>query len=440
MYYSFEFAANVTRSCIEEINRRGLRERKIFRKTVPNYGLFIKVFSKGEYSMSDLSSVDIHSVATLMQAALWSTPDRIISKKAWRKINYETCKLSDLCTIIPKKGEEFLIEILDFLVKLLRYKKFNAMDAYKLGDSLGKVALGPNGCSQIMEEKSGHFLTRLIIEHAKITNHEIKLDQEPSCLYFRVDSGYESLSSKVGREFYSEYRPLCKSQGTQARAKFYGRAISRTNRACFDWFDNITGVQSMLDNDYDTAPDPPEKPWISIFISQDALETSLDMRTCSTLYRILKEAIKPPTVVPLDPFESTYLFNNNESLYQTEHEIHNAFNQFLSLQVKTDKLTSNNAEDRSNPLRKLNSSLSNLKLNIKRYRSRHDLSEDSIISDSTIVNDSNISELEYLNTNQQRQNQHYHHHYQKHSMPNMKTAMKKMMKLAGDRKNNKVLL
>jgi uncharacterized iron-regulated protein len=23
MYYSFEFAANVTRSCIEEINRRG---------------------------------------------------------------------------------------------------------------------------------------------------------------------------------------------------------------------------------------------------------------------------------------------------------------------------------------------------------------------------------------------------------------------------------
>lgn len=314
------------------------------------------------------------------------------------------------------------------------------MDAYKLGDSLGKVALGPNGCSQIMEEKSGHFLTRLIIEHAKITNHEIKLDQEPSCLYFRVDSGYESLSSKVGREFYSEYRPLCKSQGTQARAKFYGRAISRTNRACFDWFDNITGVQSMLDNDYDTAPDPPEKPWISIFISQDALETSLDMRTCSTLYRILKEAIKPPTVVPLDPFESTYLFNNNESLYQTEHEIHNAFNQFLSLQVKTDKLTSNNAEDRSNPLRKLNSSLSNLKLNIKRYRSRHDLSEDSIISDSTIVNDSNISELEYLNTNQQRQNQHYHHHYQKHSMPNMKTAMKKMMKLAGDRKNNKVLL
>jgi hypothetical protein len=85
----------------------GLRERKIFRKTgknksslqilqifnynkVPNYGLFIKVFSKGEYSMSDLSSVDIHSVATLMQAALWSTPDRIISKKAWRKINYES--------------------------------------------------------------------------------------------------------------------------------------------------------------------------------------------------------------------------------------------------------------------------------------------------------------------------------------------------------------
>lgn len=57
---------------------------------VPNYGLFIKIFNKRDFTANDLSYVDIHSVATLMQAALWSTPDRIISKKAWRKINYES--------------------------------------------------------------------------------------------------------------------------------------------------------------------------------------------------------------------------------------------------------------------------------------------------------------------------------------------------------------
>lgn len=33
MYYSFDFAANVTHLCIDEIRKRGLQERKIFRKT-----------------------------------------------------------------------------------------------------------------------------------------------------------------------------------------------------------------------------------------------------------------------------------------------------------------------------------------------------------------------------------------------------------------------
>lgn len=33
MYYSFDFAANITYLCIDEIRKRGLQERKIFRKS-----------------------------------------------------------------------------------------------------------------------------------------------------------------------------------------------------------------------------------------------------------------------------------------------------------------------------------------------------------------------------------------------------------------------
>jgi hypothetical protein len=57
---------------------------------VPNNGLFIKVFSKQTCTSEDLAQVHIYSVATLMQDALWSTHERIISKKAWRIINYES--------------------------------------------------------------------------------------------------------------------------------------------------------------------------------------------------------------------------------------------------------------------------------------------------------------------------------------------------------------
>jgi hypothetical protein len=57
---------------------------------VPNNGLFIKVFGQQSCTSEDLVHVHIHSVATLMQDALWSSHERIISKKAWRTINYES--------------------------------------------------------------------------------------------------------------------------------------------------------------------------------------------------------------------------------------------------------------------------------------------------------------------------------------------------------------
>ncbi|ORE04250.1 hypothetical protein BCV72DRAFT_18098 [Rhizopus microsporus var. microsporus] len=448
MYYSFDFIAKVTRLCIEEIRQRGFQERKIFRKTVPNYGLFIKIFNKRDFTANDLSYVDIHSVATLMQVALWSTPDRIISKKAWRKINYETCTLSNLSSIIPNKSQQLLIEILDFLVELLQHKHVNLMDAYKLGDSLGKVVLGPSDCSQIMEEKSGHFLTRLIIEHAKITSRK---SAQSGLSYSRTDSGYD-MSSVYSSVNYMEYQPLCKTEGTRARAKCYSRIIAKINRNSSDWVENADGIQSMMDNDYDIVPEPPEKPWISIFVSPDSLRaTDKDMRVSSSLYRILNEAVKAPAVVPEDPFEASFLFNKTKACY-AEHQIHEAFNQFLQLQTRTDQLTSNNIEDKANPLRKLNSSLSNLKLNIRRYRSRVDLLEDSAISEDTVINESNVTDSEninmhrhqhhihYVQQQQQQQPSHNHHHQHKSGLSNMKGAMRKMAKIAGDRKISKILI
>ncbi|KAG2208100.1 hypothetical protein INT47_010462 [Mucor saturninus] len=406
MYYSFDFAANITHLCIDEIRFRGLQERKIFKKSLPNSGLLIKVFSKKTFTSEDLRYVHIHSVATLMQAALWSTHDRIISRKAWRTINYQTCTLSSLSSVITSKAEQLLIDILDFLVELMQYKSLNLMDAYNLGDALGKVVLGPADCGPIIQEKAGHFLTRMIIEHAKIYHQ--KQSQQ---VIRRIDSGFDYSVSSSCHSFYTEHKPLCKTQGTQARAKFYNRVVSRTRG--LDWIDNTIGVQKLLDNDYDYAPEPPEKPWISIFTSTDLLlNPHKDMLASPILYRILKEASKPPEIVSSDPFAASYLFNAAK-VFWAERQIREAFTEFIPHQTNTNNLILQ--DERSNPLKKINHSISHLKLNIKKYRSKHDLLEDSFISEDTIV------EEPYTSSN------------------NMKSVMKKMIKLGGvqgkDRKN-----
>lgn len=106
--YSLEFAAHVSRLCMDEILSRGekmtctllfislyiipigLTERKILRKSVPNSVLLLKVFRKQQCTAEDLVHVSIHSVATLMQDTLWCCQERIVSRKVWRTINYES--------------------------------------------------------------------------------------------------------------------------------------------------------------------------------------------------------------------------------------------------------------------------------------------------------------------------------------------------------------
>ncbi|GAA5799229.1 hypothetical protein HPULCUR_004639 [Helicostylum pulchrum] len=420
MYYSFDFAANITYLCIEEIRQRGLTERKIFRKSVPNNGLLIKVFNKRTCTSDDLSHVHIHSVATLMQDALWSTQDRIISKKAWRIINYETCTLSSLSTVITSKAERLLIDILDFLVELMQYKSLNLMDAYKLGDALGKVVLGPADCGPIITEKAGHFLTRMIIEHAKINyrQQQHKHNHHHQVIR-RIDSGFDTASPSYScHSFYTEYHPLCKTQGTQARAKFYNRVVSKTRGSAFDWIDNTIGVQSLLDDDYAFAPEPPEKPWISIFTSTDLLmKPHKDMIASPLLFRILREASKPAQVASSDPFAASYLFNASK-IFWAECQIREAFTEFLPTgQLYTDN-RHQQGNDRSNPLKKLNHSISHLKLNIRKYRSKHDLVVDeSFISEDTVVEEDHYQQEEpknnYTTTN------------------NMRNVMKKMIKIGG---------
>lgn len=286
------------------------------------------------------------------------------------------------------------------------------MDAYNLGDALGKVVLGPADCGPIIQEKAGHFLTRMIIEHAKIY-HQKQAQQ----VIRRIDSGFDYSPSYSCHSFYTEYKPLCKTQGTQARAKFYNRVVLRTRWTSFDWIENTIGVQKLLDNDYDFAPEPPEKPWISIFTSTDLLlNPHKDMLASPILYRILKEASKPAQIVSSDPFAASYLFNAAK-IFWAERQIREAFTEFIPHQFNTNNHVLQ--EDRSNPLKKINHSISHLKLNIKKYRSKHDLLEDSFISEDT------INEEPYISTH------------------NMKNVMKKMIKMGGiqgkDRRTNKAI-
>lgn len=438
MYYSFDFAANVTRLCIEEIRKRGMQERKIFSKTVPNNGLFIKVFNKQTCTSEDLAHVHIYSVATLMQDALWSTHERIISKKAWRTINYETCTLSNLSSVITSKAEKLLIDILDFLVELMQYKSSNLMDAYRLGDALGKVVLGPADCGPIIQEKAGHFLTRMIIEHAKINGQGQRKKQ--LTLIRRIDSGFDYAPSYSCHSFYSEYKPLCKTQGTQARAKFYNRVVSKTKLSSSDWIDNTVELQLLLDDGYNIAPEPPEKPWISIFTASDLLmKPHRDMNASPTLFRILREAAKPLRLVSSDPFAASYLFNANK-IFWAEQQIRAAFSEFLPHQTYGNNNLLHENNDKANPLKKLNHSLSHLKLNIRKYRSRNDLLEDSFMSEDTEV------------TMVEDQQQQFESHvsppskFQQTQQPtaiintttsNMKNAMKKMIKIGSINPHNR---
>ena len=323
------------------------------------------------------------------------------------------CTLSRLSSVISSKAEKLLIDILDFLVELIQYKSSNLMDAYRIGDALGKVVLGPADCGPIIQEKAGHFLTRMIIEHAKINQQKLQAKQNKTMR--RIDSGISCHS------FYREHNPICKSQGTQARAKFYNRAVSKTKRSNSDWIESTVGVQCMFDNDYNLAPEPPAKPWTSIFTASTLL-IKRDMNPI--LFRILMAASKP-TAPPVD-LASSHVLTANKRL---ERQIKESFMEFSPQKAMNEDMT--HAGEKANPLKKLNHSLSHLKLNIKKYRSRHDLLDESFISQDTevtVVEDRHehqpISDynLKATRTDDHPTNTHS-------ATVNMKKAMRKMIKI-----------
>lgn len=305
------------------------------------------------------------------------------------------------------------------------------MGAYKLGDALGKVVLGPADCGSILTEKAGHFLTRLIIEHAKIHKK-----QSPRMIR-RIDSGFGSACNH--QSLYKEYRPICKAQGTRARTKCYDRVVLRVKWASFDWIENTIGVQAMMDDDYDLPPEPPENPWISIFTSAEELlmRPQRDMNASPILYRMLREASKPQVELPSDPFAASYLFNDAKA-FCAEAQIRDAFTEFYPHNVIKNDLVTH--EDRRNPLKKLNHSISHLKLNIRRYRSKHDLLEESTFSedtDATMVDQQLSSSVspEYPNEKESQQ--------KINGTTNMRSVMKKMIKMGGisqQGRNNKILV
>jgi hypothetical protein len=322
----------------------------------------------------------------------------------------------------------------------MQHKSSNLMDAYRLGDALGKVVLGPADCGPIIQEKAGHFLTRMIIEHAKI-NHQ-RQNKKQLALIRRIDSGIDYAPSYSCHSFYSEYKPICKTQGTQARAKFYDRVVSKTRWSGFDWIENTIGVQYMLDDDYGIAPEPPEKPWISIFTSTNLLtKPHKDMNASPTLFRILREAIKPLKLTSSDPFAESYLFNANK-IFWAERQIRESFSELLPHQVHTNNNMSHETGDRANPLKKLNHSLSHLKLNIKKYRSKHDLLDESFISEDTevtMVEDQHQQRVTDYNSAPPPQVKDISQSSNvNNTTTNMKNAIRKMIKMnqGKDRRNN----
>ncbi|KAI8092486.1 uncharacterized protein BX664DRAFT_327399 [Halteromyces radiatus] len=419
MAYSFDFGAQVTRICMNEIRRRGLDERKILRKSAPNSILLLKVFRQQNCTADDLIPVSIHSVATLMQDTLWCCQERIVPKKVWRIINYETCTLPDLSKVLTKKGEALLIEILDFLVELMQHKANNLMDAYHLGEAMGKVTLGPADCDPIIAEKAGHFMTRMIIEHSKwlTQNKRPPLDRQLSpyqrysapVILSPTNSPKTSPDISNGNQDDSLLQPMSKAEAAKAKAKSYNRLIQRIKKCNEDWVDYANvGLRAMIDDDYELVPVPKDEPWISIFAPE--LDPK-DANTSPLLYRIMSQATKVEPPVPSDPFASSYWFQHRHShpLLQTNQKGGPAFSEFAPLIQSNTQLQNYNKNNASAPsvqwqekeksakshLQKINHSLSNMKINLRKRSTFPSMDEGSGFSTSentTIRDDYTINE------------------------------------------------
>ncbi|KAI9492905.1 hypothetical protein BDB00DRAFT_957719 [Zychaea mexicana] len=296
-----------------------------------------------------------------MQDTLWCSQERIVPKNVWRIINYE-----------------------NFLVELMQHKNENLMDAYHLGEAMGKVTLGPADCDPIIAEKASHFLTRMIIEHSK----RIHLEHKKQWLD----------------------RPMSKTEAARAKAKSYDRLIRKIEYTSSDWATNTTGIRAMLDDDYEPEQVEPEEPWISVFCTQLG---DYDPNASPLMFRIISAASKPKVPVPADPFASSYLFQKNNAT-TTESQIGRAFAEFtpvcnVSYDLPGDRDSSKAAQ--LSHLKKINHSLSQMKINLRKQRPQG--------------YDSEYSSVETVRAEEEYDDEYQRQKQQKH----VKSMMRRVMKM-----------
>lgn len=289
------------------------------------------------------------------------------------------CTLDDLSRFISKRGQNLLVEILDFLVQVMRYKDDNQMDAYHLGEAMGKVTLGPPDCDPIIAEKAGHFLTRMIIEHSKTIHGEKKR------LLFRVDSGFAWPSSAMT----AKRLPMSKSEAARAKAKSYNRLITKIHKRNYDWVSNANvALYAMLENDYEPEPvNSFAEPYLSIFSKH--LDPSQAIQS-PVLFRLVTEASKAIEPIPEDPFADSYLFGGgrksiHHKVHPIETQISVAFDDFMPLlrnnvasnyydgnatQANHNEKSPHGAANNKSHMKIINSSLSHMKLNLRKPKSQ----------------------------------------------------------------------
>lgn len=265
----------------------------------------------------------------------------------------------------------------------MRYKDDNQMDAYHLGEAMGKVTLGPPDCDPIIAEKAGHFLTRMIIEHSKTIHGEKKR------LLFRVDSGFAWPSSAA---ITAKRLPMSKSEAARAKAKSYNRLITKIHKRNYDWVSNANvALYAMLENDYEPEPaDSFAEPYLSIFSKH--LDPSHAIQS-PVLFRLVTEASKAIEPIPEDPFADSYLFGGGrKSIHHKarpiEAQISVAFDDFMPL--LRNNIASNYydghtatqihhtekgnhgaaAANSKSHMKIINSSLSHMKLNLRKPKSQ----------------------------------------------------------------------
>ncbi|KAI9285529.1 hypothetical protein BC943DRAFT_360213 [Umbelopsis sp. AD052] len=245
--YTFQQAADAARLCMQEITERGLDERKILLKTEQSSFLLNKFMKEKVCDIHDLRCESIHRVATLMKDILWLCPDRIISRKAWRSINYQTCMIENLGNIISHDAMAFVLEMMDFLLKVMNHKSRNIMTARRLGEAMGKVTFGPRDCNHMMAERCSNLVTKLLIERSR--------------------KGYANYSPTLYCLDKAGSPVIAERSARLASKKSFERIAQRTN----DWSKNLNGVTELFDPsfNYDLQD---ELQYISIFSTELSAE------------------------------------------------------------------------------------------------------------------------------------------------------------------------